>query len=137
MRFVKVTWLRGNNVTTSWEGVLSETLWVSFTCCPNLMFLASLWLEKYRFSNWSICWLWAVHNWYSFLLTLGKSKCILLFHFYGFGQVADNLLSLGKTGHKKQSKKQSTKWLFFWQYCQEPYLELNQKSLVELFCKNS
>ena len=27
--------------------------------------------------------------------------------------------------------------LLFLQYGQEPYLELNQKSMVELFCKNS
>ena len=27
----------------------------------------------------------------------------------------------------------SFKWLFFWQYCQEPYLEPNQKSMVEPF----
>ena len=26
---------------------------------------------------------------------------------------------------------------FFWQYYQEPYLEPNQKSVVELLCKNS
>ena len=26
---------------------------------------------------------------------------------------------------------------FFWQYCQEPYLKLNQKSMVELFRKIS
>ena len=26
---------------------------------------------------------------------------------------------------------------FFWQYSQEPYLEPNQKSMVELFSKNS
>ena len=26
---------------------------------------------------------------------------------------------------------------FFWQYYQEPYLEPNQKSVVEIFCKNS
>ena len=26
-----------------------------FTCCPNLMILASLWLEIHRFSNWSFC----------------------------------------------------------------------------------
>ena len=26
---------------------------------------------------------------------------------------------------------------FFWQYYQEPYLELNKKSMMELFCKNS
>ena len=27
--------------------------------------------------------------------------------------------------------------LFFWQYYQELYLEPKQKSMVELFCKNS
>ena len=26
---------------------------------------------------------------------------------------------------------------FFKKYCQEPYLEPNQKTIVELFCKNS
>ena len=26
---------------------------------------------------------------------------------------------------------------FFWQYLQEPDLELDQKSMVELFCKNN
>ena len=31
----------------------------------------------------------------------------------------------------------SFKWLLFWQYCQEPDLEPNQKSMVELFCKNN
>ena len=30
----------------------------------------------------------------------------------------------------------SFKWLLFWQYWQEPDLEPNQKSMVELFCKN-
>ena len=29
----------------------------------------------------------------------------------------------------------SFKWLFFWQYCQKPYLEPNQKSMVKLLCK--
>ena len=31
----------------------------------------------------------------------------------------------------------SFKWLFFLLYCQVPCLESNQKSMVELFCKNS
>ena len=45
--------------------------------------------------------------------------------------------------HKNKDKKFyrieeiSFKWLLFWQYCQEPDLESNQKSMVELFCKNN
>ena len=31
----------------------------------------------------------------------------------------------------------SFNWLLFWQYWQEPYLKPNQKSMVELFWKNS
>ena len=31
----------------------------------------------------------------------------------------------------------SLKWILFWKYRQEPYLESNQKSTVEIFCKNS
>ena len=42
-------------VTTAWGEVPNGTLSMMFTCCPNLMFLASLWLEIYRFSNWSFC----------------------------------------------------------------------------------
>ena len=34
----------------------------------NLMFLASPWLEIFRFSNWLFCWLWAVQSWYLFCL---------------------------------------------------------------------
>ena len=60
-----VTWLWANDITTIW-GVPNGTLSMMFTCCPNLMFLASLSLEIYRFSNWSFCWLWAVQSWHSF-----------------------------------------------------------------------
>ena len=63
-RFVKVTWLWGNDVTTSWVGVPNRMLWMRFNCCPNLVFLASPWLELYRSSNWSFCWLRAVQNCY-------------------------------------------------------------------------
>ena len=31
--------------------------------------------------------------------------------------------------------KSFTEWLLFSQYCQEPDLELNQTSMVELFCQ--
>ena len=43
---VKVTWLWGNDTSTSWSGVPNGTLWMRFTCCPNLMFLVSSWLER-------------------------------------------------------------------------------------------
>ena len=42
-----------NKITTAWGGVPNGTFSMMFTCCPNLMFLASLWL--YKFSNWSFC----------------------------------------------------------------------------------
>ena len=60
-----VTWLWANDITSSWDRVPNGTLSM-FTYCLNLMFLASLWLEINRFSNWSFCWLRAVQNWYSF-----------------------------------------------------------------------
>ena len=50
-----VMWLWVNDITTTWRGVPNGTLSIMFTCCPNLMFLASPWLEIYRFSNWSFC----------------------------------------------------------------------------------
>ena len=39
-RFVKFTWIGGNEVSFSWSGVPKRILWMRFTCCPNLMFLA-------------------------------------------------------------------------------------------------
>ena len=98
----------GVDVTTSWCGVPSGTLWMIFTFCPNLMFLAFPWPEIYRFSNWSFCWLWAVQNWHFpnfgqakmdttslFLLTLGRSVYLLT-----LGKILDC---------KKQSKPSLTK----------------------------
>ena len=41
---------------------INGTLSMMFTCCPNLMFVASPWLKIYRFSNWLFCWLWAVQS---------------------------------------------------------------------------
>ena len=35
----------GNDVSTFCCGVPKRTLWMSFTCSPNLMFPASPWLE--------------------------------------------------------------------------------------------
>ena len=72
-------WLWPNDVTPSWGGVPHGTLWTRFTCCPILMFLASLWLETCRFSNWSYCWLRAVQ---------------IDIHFFEFGQVKIALLVL-------------------------------------------
>ena len=104
-RFVKVTWLWGNDIITSWGRVPNEILWIRFPC------LVSSWLDIYRFSNWSFCRLWPVQNWSKFCY-LGNSKLTLLFHFHCFRQVTvilQVLLSLGKTlGSKKQSKP----WLF-------------------------
>ena len=39
---------------------LNWILWMRFTWCPNLMFLAFPWLERYRFSNWPFCCPWAI-----------------------------------------------------------------------------
>ena len=50
----------GLSITGDIQIAPNVTLSMMFTCCPNLMFLTFLWLEIYRFSNWSFCWLWAV-----------------------------------------------------------------------------
>ena len=42
-------WLWANDITTAWRGVPNGTLSMIFTCCPNLMFLSSPWLEIQRF----------------------------------------------------------------------------------------
>ena len=60
---------------------------MKFTCCPNLMFLASTWLKINRFSNWSFCWLWSVQNWYSFGWLWTSQNWPCLFSFPHFGQV--------------------------------------------------
>ena len=71
-RYRFVTRLWANDITTAWRGVPNETLPIMFTSCPNLMFLASPWLEIYRFSNWSF--------WY-----FEQFKVDI--HFANFGQV--------------------------------------------------
>ena len=98
-----VTWLWANDITTIW-GVPNGTLSMMFTCCPNLMFLASLSLEIYRFSNWSFCWLWAVQSRYSFCQLWASQNWPYLYPFTDFGQVTVNLQSLGKTCWEKQFK---------------------------------
>ena len=51
-----------------------------FTSCPNLMFLASPWLEIYRFSKWSFCFYFAnfgqvkIDPVCSLVLTLDRSQ---------------------------------------------------------------
>ena len=74
------------------------------TCCPNSMFLASSWLEIYKFSNVSFCWLWAVQNWCSFCYIWTCQNWPYLFSFTDFGQVTVILVSLGMRGGEKQSK---------------------------------
>ena len=123
----------GNDATTSCGGVLNGNFWMRFTYCPNLMFLASPWLEIYRFSDWSFCWLWAVQNWVIFLL-LASQNWPYLFIFTDFRQITVFLLSLGKMlGHKKQSKPSP-----FWQKIQEPYHRISHKSfsMIQAGIKN-
>ena len=75
-----------------------------FTCCPNLMILASL---DWKCSDFQIDHFATVSSakLIFIFLTLGKSKLILLIIFLYFGQVTVILLSLGNTlGHEKQSK---------------------------------
>ena len=80
---------------TSWCRGPNLTLWMRFTRCPNLMFLASPWLKIYRFSNWSFCLLWAVQSRLSFCWLLpsqnyptGSFKWLWACHSYftEFGQ---------------------------------------------------
>ena len=85
-------WLWANISTTAWGGVPNGTLSMMFTCCPNLMFLASLWLEIYRFSNWSFCYF---------------EQFKVDIHFANFGQVRiDPICSLLLTLDRSQ--------LFYW-----------------------
>ena len=82
IRFVKVAWIWGNDISTSWGRVPNRTLWIRFTCLPNLMFLASLWLETgdiqmfklvifltlkidSHFTTFDFYWLWAGHTYFT------------------------------------------------------------------------
>ena len=89
-------WLWANVITTTWGGVPNGSLSMMFTCCPNLMFLASLWLEIYRFSNWLFCWLWAVQSWYLFCYLWASQNWPYLFPFTDFELVTAILLGLGE-----------------------------------------
>ena len=48
-----ITWLRANGITTTWGGVPHGTLSMMFSCCPNLMFLASSWLD-FQISHFAV-----------------------------------------------------------------------------------
>ena len=69
-------WLWANDITTAWRGLPNGTLSMMFTCCPNLMLLASLWLEIYRFQIGHFATL-SSSKLIFILLTLGKSKLSL------------------------------------------------------------
>ena len=73
-RFVKVMWLQWNEVTNSWGRVFNGTLWMRFTCCPNL-FLASPWLEILKLV---ILLILSSPKLAAIFLTLGKSKLTLI-----------------------------------------------------------
>ena len=74
-------WLWVNVITTTWGGVPNGTLPMMFMCCPNLMFLASLWLEIYRFLDWSFHWLWAAQSWFLFCSLWASQNWPYLFSF--------------------------------------------------------
>ena len=80
------------DITTSWSGLPNGTLSMIFTYCPNLMFLASLWLEIYRFCSLKLIFI---------LLTLGRSKLTLSFLFYWLWMGHSYFIDLGKTYHEK------------------------------------
>ena len=95
-----VTWLWADDIITSLGRVPNEAPRMKFSCCLNLMFLASLWLDIHRLSNWSFCWLLAVQNWYLFCWLWASRN-------WPYSFVLDRsviLLSLGKIlGREKQT----------------------------------
>ena len=104
-----VTWLWANYIITSWGGVHNENLSMMFTYCPK--FLASLWLEIYRFSNWSFCYFEQfkvdtnfvnfgqvkIDPKWSFLLTLDRSQ---LFYWVWARHATKNNPKNSRTTHK-------------------------------------
>ena len=93
-------WLWTNDITIT-RGVTNGTLSMMFTCCPDLMFLASAWQEMHRLPNWSFCWVWAVQSRSSIC---NKPKLTLFVSFYYFGRVTVILLGVGKKCREQQSK---------------------------------
>ena len=82
-------WLWANDITTAWDGAPNGTLSMMFIWCPNLMFLASPWLEIYidfqtshfaDFEQFKVDIYFAnfgqvkIHPLRSFLLTLDRSQ---------------------------------------------------------------
>ena len=96
-------WLWANDITTAWRGVPNGTLSMIFTCCPNLMFLSSPWLEIQRFQIGHFA------DFEQFKADIhfdnfGQVKAVPICFFTDCRQVTVNLLSLGKTCCGKQSK---------------------------------
>ena len=101
-RFVKVTWLWGNGITTYWGGV------------PNGSQLNEVYLlSKFHPSSFSMTGdtqifklvILLTLSSLKLIVTLAKLKLTLLVHIYYFGQVKVILLSLGMMGsHKNQSQ---------------------------------
>ena len=96
-------WLWANDITTAWGGVPNATLSMMFACCPSLMFLASPWLEIYRFQ---------IDHFADFeqfkadidFANFGQVNTVPICFFTDCGQVTVTLLSLGKMCCEKQSK---------------------------------
>ena len=89
--------LWANDTSISWGGVSSGTFWMTFTCCPSVIFLASLWLEMIKIFKLVILLTLRSSKLTVILITLGKSNWPILFIFTNFGQVTVFLQTLGKT----------------------------------------
>ena len=87
---------------------LNWTLWMRFTWCPNLMFLSSRWLEIYRFSNCSFCWLWATQSSLSFSWHWASQNWPYLFILVTLGRPNLHYWVWVRQAAKNQSK---TPWL--------------------------
>ena len=92
--------IKSNVITTAWGGVPNGTLLMMFTCCPNLMFLASPWLRYIDFQTGHFA------DFVQFKVDV---------HFANFGQVIIDLICSLWTGHNYLTELLlCTGQLFYW-----------------------
>ena len=72
----------------------------------------------------------------SLVNNVGSIFYFFLWHVFLICKTKWNMHDKNNEWHKTFYREISFTWLFF-KYCQEPYLEPNQKSMVEPFSKNS
>ena len=79
-----------------------------------------------------------IKNWSPQSINRHQSFSLIFLHVTSFSDFC-NKIKYDKNKDKNfyRNGKISFKWLLFWQYCQKQYLEPHQKSMVELFWKNS